>query len=134
MIATSSSICCEGKQNGSTIPVIISDHARVRWNGRTPADISLETAWSRSVAVEAPDADSTSSRLYPPHNALMLVKHREMTTVLNNDGRLNTPGLIDCPSCGDLIDPMESDTCPWCGSDYAKTTRPGSITLTRGDL
>jgi len=72
-----------------------------------PADISLKTAWEQGIAVEAPEADSTAARLYPPYDALLVVKHTTLTTVLHNDGRLNTPGLIVCSTCSDLVDPIK---------------------------
>lgn len=132
---TASSHSAGGTQGGQTqIPTTISAHAQEQWAKRTPAEISLKAAWEQSVAVEAPEADSTAARLYPPYNALLIVQHATVATVLNNDGRINTPGLVECTSCGDLIDPVESDTCPWCGDDCAETAQPGSITLTRGDI
>lgn len=135
MFETSSPTVGVERQGQDTLPVTMSAHARQQWTKRTPADIPLETAWNRAVDVEAPEADSTHSRLYPPYNALLLVKHTTVTTVLHNDStRLNTPGLSDCPRCGDLVDPVDHDTCPWCGADCAKTTRPGCVTLTRGGI
>jgi hypothetical protein len=125
----------EGEKRGqNTVPVMISEHAQEQWAARTPAEISLKTAWERSVAVEAPEADSTAARLYPPYDALLLVQHATMATVLNNDGRLNTSGLIECPSCEDWVDPVEDDDCPWCGEDCTGSARPGSVTLTRGEI
>lgn len=132
---TATSQMTGGEKCGQTaIPVTISEHAQDQWAKRTPANISLKAAWEQSVAVEAPEADSTAARLYPPHNMLLLVKHATMTTVLHNDGRLNTPGLIDCPACGDLVDPIDHDVCPWCDADCTGTTRPGCVTLTRGEI
>ena len=124
-----------GRQGQGTVPVTVSEHARDRWTERTPADVPLEAAWNQALDVEAPEADSTASRLFPPYNALLLVKHTTLTTVLHNhDHRLNTPGLSDCSRCGDLVDPVDHDTCPWCGEDCVRTTRPGCVTLTRGGI
>jgi hypothetical protein len=97
------------------------------------ADISLKTAWERGLSVRAPEADCTSARLYPPCDALIVVKHTTVTTVLHNDGRLETPGLIECSDCGDLIDPVEDD-CPWCGATAAETVTPGRVTISRGGI
>jgi hypothetical protein len=118
----------------SPVAVTISTHAQEQWADRMPANISPETAWEQAVDVEAYAADCTSARLYPPHNALLTVKGTTVTTVLHNDGRLNTPGLIECASCGDLMDPVDHATCPWCDADSAGTTRPGRVTVTRGDI
>lgn len=132
---TATSQTAGGEKRGqNTVPVTISEHAREQWAARMQTDISLKTAWEQSVAVEAPEADSTAARLYPPCNALLVVKHATVTTVLHNDGRLNTPGLIECPACDDLVDPVDDDTCPWCGEDCTEPTRPGCVTLTRGDI
>lgn len=122
------------RQGQDTVPVTMSDHVRERWAERTPADIPVGVAWNRAVDVEAPDADSTGARLYPPYNALLLVTHTSVTTILFNDGRINAPGLIDCPDCGDLVDPVDHDSCPWCGAECAGAMRPGCISLTRGDI
>lgn len=123
------------RQGQGTVPVRVSEHAQEQWIDRMPADIPLEAAWNQALDVEAPEADSTAERLFPPYNALLLVKHTTLTTVLYNHAhRLNTPGLTDCPQCGDLVDPVDHDTCPWCGADCAKTTQPGCVTLTRGGI
>lgn len=132
---TATSQSAGGEKHGQTqLPVEISSHAQKQWAKRTPADISLKTAWEQSVPVEAPEADSTAARLYPPSDALMLVQHTTVTTVLNNDGRLNTPGLDVCAGCDGLLDPVEADTCPWCGEAQAETARPGRVTITQGDI
>jgi len=121
-------------QNSDAVPVTISEHAREQWAARTPAELSLKSAWEQSVSVVAPEADSTAARLYPPYNALLVVKHATVTTVLNNDGRLDTSGLTECPSCGDWIDPVGDDACPWCGEVCDEAARPGRITVSRGAL
>ena len=99
-----------------------------------PADISLDDAWEQSVDVVAPEADCTSARLYPPYDALLVVKHTTVTTVLHNDGRLETPGLIECAGCENLADPVDNDTCPWCGDALSGTVRSGRVTISRGDI
>ena len=135
MFTTSTQTVGVGQQGQGAVPIRMSDHARDRWIKRTPADISLEAAWNQALDVEAPEADATAARLFPPYNALLLVKHANLTTVLyNHDHRLNTPGLTDCPRCGDLIDPVDYETCPWCGADCTRTARPGCVTITRGDI
>ncbi|QRV16731.1 hypothetical protein JMJ58_07645 [Haloterrigena salifodinae] len=132
---TATSQTAGGEKRGQTqLPITISEHAQEQWAKRTPAEISLKNAWEQSVAVEAPEADSTAARLYPPYNALLVVQHTTVATVLNNDGRLNTPDLVECAACGDLVDPLEGDSCPWCGENRAETARPGRVTLTRGDI
>ena len=132
---TSTSQSAGGEKHGQTqLPITISEHAQEQWAERTPAEVSLKTAWEQSVAVEAPEADSTSARLYPPYDVLLPVQHTTVVTVLHNDGRLNTPGLDECTGCGGLLDPVEADTCPWCGETQAETVRPGRVTITRGDL
>jgi hypothetical protein len=135
MFTTSTQTVGVGQQGQGAVPIRMSDHARDRWIKRTPADISLEAAWNQALDVEAPEADATAARLFPPYNALLLVRHANLTTVLyNHDHRLNTPGLTDCPRCGDLIDPVDYETCPWCGADCTRTARPGCVTITRGDI
>ena len=134
MFTATSQPAGEEKRGQTQIPVTISEHAQEQWAKRTPAEISLKNAWEQSVAVEAPAADSTAARLYPPYNALLLVQHATVATVLNNDGRLNTPDLAECTACGNLIDPLEGDTCPWCGEARVETARPGCVTLTRGEI
>jgi hypothetical protein len=135
MFTTSTQTVGVGQQGQGAVPIRMSDHARDRWIKRTPADISLEAAWNQALDVEAPEADATAARLFPPYNALLLVKHANLTTVLyNHDHRLNTPGLTDCPRCGDLIDLVDYETCPWCGADCTRTARPGCVTITRGDI
>jgi hypothetical protein len=130
---TATSQTAGGEKRGQNPSFItISSHAQNRWTDRTQAEISVKEAWEQSVPVEAPEADSTATRLYPPYNALLVVKHATMTTVLSNDGRLDTSGLIDCPSCGDLVDPVDDDTCPWCGAECVEEVRPGCVTLTQG--
>lgn len=132
---TATSQSAGGEKPGQTqLPIEISEHAQEQWAKRTSADVSLKTAWEQSVAVEAPEADSTAARLYPPCDALLLVQHTTVVTVLNNDGRLNTPGLEECDSCGGLLDPVEADSCPWCGEARAETALPGRVTLTRGGI
>lgn len=132
---TTTSQSAGGEQGGQiALPVRISEHAQEQWAERTPAEMSLKAAWEQSVPVEAPEADSTAARLYPPYDALLLVQHATVATVLNNDGRLNTPGLVECSTCGDLVDPVEVDACPWCGDEQADTPRPGCVTITRGDI
>jgi hypothetical protein len=121
-------------QNSDAIPVTLSEHAQDQWATRTPAELSLKSAWEQSVSVVAPEADSTAARLYPPYNALLVVKHATVTTVLNNDGRLDTSGLIECPSCDDWVDPVDHDACPWCGAECDEAARPGRITVSRGGL
>lgn len=124
-----------GEKRGQTqLPLTLSVHAQEQWAERTPAEVSLKTACERGVAVEAPDADATSTLLYPPYDALLVIKHATVATVLHNDGRLKTPGLAECESCSKLMDPVEAETCPWCGEDSEKTTAPGRVTITRGDL
>lgn len=122
----------KGGQN--TVPITLSIHAQERWAERTPNRMSLKTAWEQSVPVIAPEADSTAARLYPPYNALLLVQHTTVTTVLNNDGRLDTPGLAECPGCGDYVDPEEDEDCPWCGADCSDVACVGSVAVGRGGI
>lgn len=63
-----------------------------------------------------------------------MIKHATVTTVLHNDGRLETPSLAECENCSKLMDPVGAETCPWYREDGAKTTCPGRITITRGNL
>lgn len=114
--------------------VTISEHAQAQWLDRTPAEISLKTAWEQSIDIEAPAADATATRLYPPYDTVIVCKHGTVTTVLNNDGRLDTRGFVDCPDCDKLVDPVFHDECPWCGCDREQTTQPGCITVTRGEI
>jgi hypothetical protein len=129
------SVCYSAETSGkNSIPVTISVHAQEQWEDRMPADISLKTAWERSVDVVAPEADCTSARLYPPYSALIVVKHATVTTVLHNDGRLETPGLMECSDCDKLLDPVDHDTCPWCDADLSGQVYSGRVTLSRGDI
>lgn len=134
MFEINATAVADAQDSQTPTPVTLSTHAQHQWAERTPASISLEAAWEQALDVEAPAADCTSARLYPPHDALFPVKDATLTTVLHNDGRLNTPGLIECANCGDLMDPIKHPTCPWCGSDSASTPRPGRVTVTRGEL
>lgn len=68
------------------------------------------------------------------YNALLAVKQGILTTVLDNDGRLEDPGLAECETCGDLVDPVEDDACPWCGEVCTTEARPGRVTITRGAI
>lgn len=132
---TATSQTAGGEKRGqNSVPVTISEHAQERWAERTPAETPLTAAWGQSIPVEAPDVDCTAARLYPPYDALLVVKHATVTTVLHNDGRLNTPGLVECSACDSLRDPVDADTCPWCDAEHTGAVRPGQVTLTRGDL
>jgi hypothetical protein len=123
-----------GAESGGQTMVEISGHARQRWAERTPAETSLQAAWNQSVAVTAPAADSTAARLYEPYDALLVVKQGTLRTVLYNDGRIDTTGLTECSACGDLVDPVDDETCRWCGAKCGTTGTPGRVTLTRGDI
>jgi len=110
---------------------VITDHARTRWEERTPADRPLEVAWRQAKPVEAPAARCTGARLYEPYDALMIVRDGSLRSVLINDGRLDTTGLVLCEACDDLIDPIGDPTCPWCGHTQPSEQTHGAITLVR---
>ena len=117
--------------SGEAARVPIIPHAYDRWSERTPAEVSLEAAWEAAVSVEAPEADATEARLYPPYNALLVVRDGKLRTVLHNDGRIECSGLGTCDACGKLIDPLAGATCPWCGGETSSERTLGRVTLTR---
>ena len=110
----------------------IKQHARDRWQERTPADRPLVVAWRAAKPVEAPAARCSAARLYEPFDALMLVRDGWLRTVLVNDGRLQTDGLVMCDRCDDLIDPITDTECPWCGEPQPRSQTCGAITVVRG--
>jgi hypothetical protein len=121
-----------GAQGGSTTQIQIHPHAQDRWAERTPAEEPLSAAWEASVPVQVPAANATETRLYAPYDALLVYRHGLLRTVLLNDGRLECPGLDTCAACENLMDPIEDETCRWCGAT-TRTQGHGGVTLTRGD-
>ncbi|WP_254821947.1 hypothetical protein [Haloglomus halophilum] len=111
---------------------LIKQHARDRWHERTPAERPLEEAWRVAKPVDAPAARCSHARLYEHTDALLLVRDGWLRTVLINDGRLNTPGLVMCRSCDDLVDPITETRCPGCGEAQPSTQTCGQITIVRG--
>lgn len=110
----------------------IKQHARDRWHERTPADRRLEDAWRVAKPVDAPAARCSHARLYEPTDALMLVRDGWLRTVLINDGRLQTNGLVMCESCDDLVDPITDTHCPSCGDQQPAVQTCGQVTVIRG--
>lgn len=104
----------------SYVPPINHPHAPEQWRKRTPADISIEEAWKVAIPVNAPECDAQDVRLYAPYNALLLVRGGLLRTALVSDYRTDLSGLGPCPECDDLVDPLRSDTCPWCNSPLEK--------------
>lgn len=110
----------------------ITDHAHARWQERTPADRPLEVAWRQATPVEAPAAGCDHARLYEPYDALLVVRAGWLRTVLHNDGRLETAGLVLCGACDDLVDPITDECCPWCDEPLPAVQQCGAITVVRG--
>ena len=111
---------------------LIKQHARDRWNERTPADQPLASAWFSATPVTAPAARCSHARLYEPTDALILVRDGWLRTVLINDGRLQESGLVMCCSCDDLIDPITDEHCPTCGESQPAKQTSGQITVVHG--
>lgn len=100
----------------SYVPPINHPHAPQQWRKRTPAEVAIEEAWKVAIPVRAPECDAQDVRLYAPYNALLLVRGGLLRTALISDHRTDLSGLLPCPECDDLVDPMRSGTCPWCES------------------
>lgn len=77
------------------------------------------------MPVEAPGVAGTRVRLYPPYDVVLVVRRGMLRTVLYNDGRLAAPGLHECETCGDLVDPVADASCPWCGAPLGETAGAG---------
>ncbi|WP_418284836.1 hypothetical protein [Halorubrum sp. DTA46] len=110
----------------------IKQHARDRWHERFPTDRPLEAAWRTAKPVDAPAARCSHARLYEPVDALMLVRDGWLRTVLINDGRLATTGLVMCEACDDLVDPITDTRCPTCGEPQPAVQTCGQVTVIRG--
>jgi hypothetical protein len=120
----------QGGQSGAQIQ--IHPHADRRWAERTPAEPALSAAWDASVRVRAPAADADEVRLYAPYDALLVYRAGVLRTVLNNDGRLECPGLGACTACGNVVDPVSGESCRWCGAE-TQTEGHGRVAITRGE-
>jgi hypothetical protein len=110
----------------------IKQHARNRWHERFPIDRPIEAAWRAGKPVDAPAARCEHARLYEPVDALMLVRDGWLRTVLVNDGRLSTTGLVMCEACDDLIDPITDTRCPTCGELQPAVQTCGQVTVVHG--
>lgn len=116
-------------QRQSYVPPINRPHAPDQWRTRTPAEISIEEAWKVAIPVNAPECNAQDVRLYAPYDALLLVRGGLLRTVLVSDHRTDLSGLLPCPECDDLVDPLQADTCPWCDSQMEQL-KCGNISLT----
>lgn len=116
----------------SYVPTINKPHAIDQWNDRTPAEIPLIDAWRKSIPVAAPECDAETVRYYAPYDALLIVRAGVLRTVLISDNRTDFSGLSPCESCGELVDPLRADECPWCEATLEVGNVPGGVVLRRG--
>lgn len=98
----------------SYVPPINRPHAVDRWHERTPAEISITDAWKTAVPVRAPETDADDVRLYAPYDILLIVRAGLLRTELHSDHRTDLSGLLPCTACGDPVDPVLTERCPWC--------------------
>jgi len=98
----------------SYVPPINRPHAVDRWHERTPAEVSLTEAWKAAVPVGAPETTADDVRLYAPYEMLLIVRAGLLRTELHRDHRTDLSGLLPCPECGDIVDPVLDEQCPWC--------------------
>jgi hypothetical protein len=115
----------------SYVPPINRPHAPEQWRKRTPAAVSIEDAWKVAIPVRAPECDAQDVRLYAPYDALLLVRGGLLRTALLSDHRTDLSGLLPCPECDDLVDPIRSTTCPWCECELEQL-QCGSVAVDLG--
>ena len=98
--------------------VQIIDHAKeVRWAERTDSNDpgSLRAAWRQSIRVWSPEVNGEMVRLYAPQDLLLVKRDGVVRTVLHADyTRLEIGGFTRCEHCGNLMNPLEGNDCPWC--------------------
>ena len=116
----------------SYVPPINYPHAYKRWSERTPAEVSIKVAWMCAIPVEAPECDAQDVRLYAPYDALLIVRGGVLRTALLSDYRTDLSGLTPCSKCNDLIDPLRSETCPWCDTVVGGCLESGRIAINLG--
>jgi len=115
----------------SYVPPINRPHAPKRWCERTPAEVSIEEAWKVAIPVSAPECQAQDVRLYAPYGMLLLVRGGLLRTALVSDHRTDLSGLLPCPECDDLVDPLRSDACPWCEATLEQL-KCGQVTVSLG--
>ena len=98
----------------SYVPRINRPHAPEMWEARTPAEISLEEGWKAAIPVRAPECNARFTRLYAPYDVLFVVRDGLLRTELHSDHRTDLSGLLPCTACGDPVDPVLTERCPWC--------------------
>mgnify|MGYP000241768768 CR=1 FL=1 len=133
MFTTTSAIAGSNRRSQNTSPIPITDHARERWSERAvTAELDIETAWHRSIPVEAPERDADMARLYSPSDVLFVVRGGVVTTVCPaNYGSLEISELGQCTSCGNLDRHRYGEAaCRWCGATHRRVEMASGVTVT----
>jgi hypothetical protein len=117
-------------------PPIQEPHAPNQWTERFPDhDVDIQTAWERGLPALAPLKDGEAFRLYPPENALLILRDGLLRTAIPANDTLVLPeeDLERCQQCGNAHEPLDTDeTCPWCDATLKAGRSTGPITIRRG--
>lgn len=117
-------------------PPVQQPHAPNQWAERFPNhDVDIQTAWEVGLPALAPQKEGEAFRLYPPEDALIILRGGLIRTAIPERTTIVYPDcdLDQCQECDNPHEPLgTAELCPWCGATLNAGRSSGQLTMIDG--